>query len=140
MNRVELTGRLVKDIEIRSTSSDKKVAKGTIAVNRRFKNKDENYDADFLDFEYWNISDKFGDYLKKGKQIGLVGRIAKESYEKDGNKYYVINIVAEDIELLGDKSATQTETQTETQEVEIPQNTTSNYEGGIELDDNSLPF
>ena len=48
MNKIILVGRLTKDPEVRSTSAGFSTVNFTVAVNRNFKNKDGNYDADFL--------------------------------------------------------------------------------------------
>ena len=48
MNKIVLVGRLTKDPELRSTTAGFSTASFTVAVNRNFKNKDGNYDADFL--------------------------------------------------------------------------------------------
>ena len=48
MNKVVLVGRLTRDPEVRSTSSGSNTARFTVAVNRNFKNKDGQYDADFV--------------------------------------------------------------------------------------------
>lgn len=136
MNKIIVSGRLTKDGETRTTESGKSVYSGSIAVNRNFKNKDGNYDADFFNFVYWNISEKFNQYLKKGKPVIIEGNLQNRSYDdKDGNKRYVTEIIVERIELTGDSKK---EESTET--VQELKHTTDYEEDEIVLTDADLPF
>lgn len=133
MNKIIVSGRLTKDGETRSTESGKQVYSGSVAVNRKFKNKDGEYETDFFNFTYWNINDKFSQYLKKGKQVVIEGNLQNRSYEdKDGNKKHITEIIAERIELTGENKK------------EIPEqqmNTKTEYqENQIVLEDSDLPF
>lgn len=144
MNKVILVGRLTKDGEVRTTDADIKLYSSSIAVNRRFKNVDGTYDADFFNFTLWRVSDEFVKYLKKGKQILIEGRIQNRTYDdKDGNKKYVTDVIAERIELLGgNEHKEDTQSTTQTEQLDIPMNTTSNYDedSDIQLSDSDLPF
>ncbi len=136
MNKIIVSGRLTKDGETRTTESGKSVYSGSIAVNRNFKNKDGNYDADFFNFVYWNISEKFNQYLKKGKPVIIEGNLQNRNYDdKDGNKRYVTEIIVERIELTGDNKK---EEKTET--VQELKHTTDYEEDEIVLTDADLPF
>lgn len=133
MNKIIVSGRLTKDGEIRTIESGKQVYSGSIAVNRKFKNKDGEYETDFFNFTYWNINEKFSQYLKKGKSIIIEGNLQNRSYEdKDGNKKHITEIIAESIELIG-------ESKKEIQEQQM--NTKTIYqENQIVLEDNDMPF
>lgn len=137
MNKIIVAGRLTKDGETRTTESGKAVYSGSVAVNRKFKNKDGEYEADFFNFVYWNINDNFSKYLKKGKQVIIEGSLQNRTYEKDGQKKYVTEIIAERIELTG-------EVKKEEKPVEEPiadiQHTTDYQEEQIVLTDADLPF
>lgn len=140
MNKIIVAGRLTKDGETRSTESGKHVYSGSIAVNRKFKNKDGEYEADFFNFVYWNINDKFSEYLKKGKPVIIEGNLQNRNYEdKDGNKKYVTEIIAERIELTGEIKK---EEKTESVEEPIQEikHTTDYEEKDIVLTDADLPF
>lgn len=140
MNKIIVSGRLTKDGETRTTDSGKQVYSGSVAVNRNFKNKDGEYDTDFFNFVYWNVSDKFSQYLKKGRAVIIEGSLQTRTYDdKEGNKKYVTEIIAERVELSGDSKK---ESGTEpVQEVEIPQNTKTEYDDHeIEIGDDDLPF
>lgn len=81
MNHVLLTGRLVKDLELKYSQTGKAFSKFTIAVNREF-NKEE---VDFINCTAWeNTAEIIAEYLKKGRKIVLHGRLRVNSYEQDG--------------------------------------------------------
>lgn len=83
MNIVALTGRAVRDIDLRYTSNGKGVANGTIAVQRRFKNAQGEYDSDFPDFVAWGkTGELMAEYIKKGDHFGLSGEIQTRTWEK----------------------------------------------------------
>ena len=72
MNKIILVGRLTKDPEVRSTSAGYSTANFTVAVNRNFKNKEGNYDADFLPcVAFRQTADFVSKFFKKGNMISL---------------------------------------------------------------------
>ena len=105
MNKVTLVGRLTRDVESRTTESGKAMARFSVAVNRRFKNAEGNYDADFINCICYDKTAEFiGKYFSKGSAIGIVGRIQTGSYtNKDGAKVYTTDVVAEDAEFVESK-------------------------------------
>ncbi len=103
MNKVILMGRLARDPDVRSTQSGLQVARMTIAVDRRIsraKAQDGQQTADFISLVAWDRTAEFaGQYLSKGRQILVEGRIQTGSYEaQDGSKRYTTDVVAERIE------------------------------------------
>lgn len=105
MNKVCLVGRLTKDAEIRVTNSGLSVASFTVAINRTYKNKNGEYDTDFINcVAYKNNAEYLGKYATKGSQVGIDGRIQIRSYDaEDGTKRYVTEVIADNIELMGSK-------------------------------------
>lgn len=105
MNKVVLVGRLTRDPEVRVFSNGNPVANFTLAINRNFKNKDGNIDADFIPVAvYGRQSDVIQKYVTKGSQLGVDGRIQVRSYDaQDGSKRYVTEVVADNIELMGSR-------------------------------------
>lgn len=110
MNKIILTGRLTKDVEVRYTTSQKTVAMFGLAVNRDFKNASGGYDADFFNIVIWGKSAELaGNTLKKGNKILVEGRVQNRSYEAaDGTKRYVTEIIANSFEYLEKKEAPKT--------------------------------
>ena len=103
MNKVILCGRLTKDVDIRTTNNGKSVATFTLAVKRNYKNENGEYDSDFINIvTYGSTADICAKYLKKGSQTITVGRMQNRDYEaKDGTKRYVTEVIAEEVEFVG---------------------------------------
>ncbi len=154
MNKIILVGRLTKDPEVRSTSAGFSTANFTVAVNRNFKNKEGNYDADFLPcVAFRNTADFISKFFKKGNMISLEGRVQTRSYDaQDGTKRYVTEVVVENVEFVGGKnesSSSNTEYVDapseapidDMPEYDIPeQDPYENYDKEVSLSDNDLPF
>lgn len=102
MNKVILIGRITKDIELRKTQSGMSYARFTVAVNRRFKSKDQQgQDADFISCIAWDKrAETMYQYLGKGSQVGIEGRIQTGSYERDGQRVYTTDVVVENFDFL----------------------------------------
>lgn len=109
MNNVSLVGRLAKDIDLRYTSNGKAVANSTLAVNRPFKNQNGEHEADFILFQIWGkAAENLANYMKKGSQIGITGRIQTRNYENNqGQRVYVTEVVADSIQFLESKGSQQ---------------------------------
>lgn len=108
MNKVVLMGRLTKDPEVRYSTGENAtaIARFTVAVNRKFKNAEGNYDADFINCVAFGKSAEFIEkYFTKGNMIALSGRIQTGSYtNKDGVRVYTTDVVVEDTEFAGGKN------------------------------------
>ena len=92
------TGRLTKDVEVKSINSSFLIT-GSLAVNRSFKKGDEWVEeASFFNFKMWLKSQKqvdfYTQYLKKGAQVTIDGEMIQERWEKDGQKQSAYVILA----------------------------------------------
>ena len=97
MNTSILIGNMARNPELRYTNSGKAVCNFTLAVNRGF-NKDE---ADFINCVAWEkTAESIANYLAKGKKAAVKGRIQVSSYEKDGEKRYKTEVVAQEVQFL----------------------------------------
>lgn len=105
MNKVNLVGRLTRDPEVKTTTTGKAVATFTLAVDRRFKNKDGQKEADFVPIVVWGKQAEFvGQYLSKGSQIGVSGRLQVRSYDgQDGQRRHVTEVVADEVYFISTK-------------------------------------
>lgn len=107
MNSVALVGRLARENELRYSTGDNATAilKNSIAVQRKFKNAEGNYDADFINITAFGKSAEFiANYFTKGSMIGINGRIQTGSYvNKDGVKVYTTDVVVENAEFVSGK-------------------------------------
>lgn len=113
MNKAILVGRLTKDPELRTTPSGVSVCRFTVAVNRRFKNAEGNYDADFISCTAFRKTAEFiSKNFAKGACIGIVGSIQAGSYEKGGQRVFTTEIMVDEAYFVGVKA---TENKTEKQ-------------------------
>ena len=104
MNKFIGIGRLTKEPELRSTASGTSVCTFTIAVDRRFKQEGQQQ-ADFIPIVVWKgQADNCAKYLHKGSQIAVCGSVQTRTYDdKNGNKVYVTEINAEEVQFLTPK-------------------------------------
>ncbi len=104
MNTVAEIGRLTKDVELKQTPNGKTYGRFTLAVNRRYKNSNGTYDADYFNCVVWGLTaENLAKFTKKGSLIGVSGMLQSRSYEKDGNRVYVTEILVESFDLLEKK-------------------------------------
>ena len=100
-NKTILIGRLVATPEMVKTPNDKSVARVTVAVNRRFKSKDGEREADFVNVVFWGrLAETLASYGTKGSLISLDGELRTRSYEKDGQKHYMTEVLGQSFQLL----------------------------------------
>lgn len=129
MNRVDIVGRVVRDIEVRYTQSGHAVTGFTVAVSRRKKVDG----ADFITCVAWGkTAELMGQYVKKGDRIGVSGRIQTGSYEKDGVTHYTTDVYADEVEFLEPKRAEKKEAE--------PTELTPEELGFYAVEDGDLPF
>lgn len=112
MNKVIIMGRLVRDPDVRYTQGQESlcVARYTLAVDRRQK-KDSEPAADFINCVAFGKAGEFAEkYLKKGTKLIVSGRIQTGSYtNKDNQKVYTTDVVAEEQEFAESKRTDSTE-------------------------------
>jgi len=105
LNQVVLVGRLVKDPELVETEKNKKLSRITLAIPRSFKNMDGEYETDFINCILWDIVAKSAvEYCKKGDIVGVKGRIQSSVVEKDDERKYYTDVIAERVTFLSSKS------------------------------------
>jgi single-strand DNA-binding protein len=104
VNKVILIGHLGRDAETAFTASQVAVTKFSVATSRRWKDQatgDWKEETDWTRVVLWR-SENLAQYLTKGKQVYVEGRLQTRSYDdKDGKKVYATEVVAEDVILLG---------------------------------------
>lgn len=100
MNICVITGRIVKDVDIKTTNGAEPltIARFTVAVNRIKKGE-----ADFLPcVAFGKTAEILGKYCSKGSQVGVTGHIQTGSYQKqDGTKVYTTDVIVDKLDLLG---------------------------------------
>jgi single-strand DNA-binding protein len=107
VNKVILVGNLGKDAETKFTQGGTPVTKFTIATGRRWKDQQSGEwkeETDWHNVVLWR-AENLANYLLKGKQVYIEGRLQTRSYEdKDGKKQWFTEVVAEDVILLGGRA------------------------------------
>lgn len=139
INNVTLVGRLVAPPDLRKTPNNVSSLQGTLAVNRNFKNENGDREADFINFQAWRgTADIIAQYCSKGSLIGLTGRLQVRSYEKDGQRRYVTEVVAESVALLESRNSQQSQGQGNT--FQNGNNSPFADPNPFDLPDDDLPF
>lgn len=113
MNRVMLIGRLTAKPELRYTNSNVPFARFTLAVNRTFSGANGQRETDFIGIVIWRKqAENVCNYLDKGSLVSVEGRIQTGSYDdKDGNKRYTTDVVADSVQFLESKNQSQNRAQ-----------------------------
>jgi len=130
LNKVTVIGRWVKDLELKFTPGNgTAVATSTIAIDRRFK-KEGQQEADFVPVVIWGKqAESTAKYTSKGSLVGISGRMQTRNYEnKQGNKVYIAEIVAEEVQFLESKK----------KEENVPNGSSNNYSES--KDSSDIPF
>src|SRR5699024_6828429 len=139
LNRVVLTGRLTRNPDLKYTQNGVAVANGNIACNRPFKNQQGENEADFINFVVWKkAAENIANYMKKGSQIGIDGRLQTRTYENNnGQTVFVTEVVADSVQFLESKGSQQTQQQSQ----QPQQHQTFDQAGeGVDISDQDLPF
>lgn len=136
MNKVILIGRLTKNPELRFTSSNIAVTTFSLAVDRI-----GSEETDFIDIVVWRKqAENCNKYLEKGSKVAVEGSIQKRSYEnKNGEKRYLTEVVAENVQFLDTKSKVQQETN-EYKDSSVKTETNALGSLDVKIEDDDLPF
>ena len=103
MNKAILIGNLTRDPEISHLGDNgTPCCRFTLAVNRRYANKDGERKADYISIVVWReLATLCGQWLAKGRKVGVIGSLQSRSYDgQDGLKRYVTEVVADEVEFL----------------------------------------
>ncbi len=136
MNRTILAGRLTADPDVRYTTGQEPmaVASYTLAVQRDFKNKDGEYEADFIRCKAFGKRGEFVEkYLHKGMKIIAEGRLQTGTYENDGQTHYTTDLIVDKHEFCESRKSGQQQGQQQGQDYDIP-------EGFQAVNDDDIPF
>lgn len=140
MNKVILCGRLTTNPAISETKNEVKMAKFTLAVDRRRRGAEGQSNADFLRVLCFNSQAEFVEkYIAQGDKVAIVGRIETGSYnDKDGKKVYTTDIMADSVELMAKRNKPAEEATSASAEEKSKPVMSNNF---VELDDDDeLPF
>lgn len=134
MNSVVLIGKLARDPELRFTAAGKAVTTFSIYVRRMYSKEKE---VDFFNIVVWGKpAENCANYIKKGSLVGIQGRLQSRSYEQNGEKRYVTEIVADQVEFL-DRKADNNNTPAAEKNFASTEMDLSEFES---VDDEDIPF
>jgi len=106
LNKVFLAGNLTRDPELKKMGTGKAVAKFSLAVNRAYTDNDgkKQDETCFVDVVCWNrLAEVCSEYLHKGSAALIEGRLDMHTWKgEDGKKRSKLEIVAQNIQFLGD--------------------------------------
>jgi len=135
VNKVILIGNLGKDPELRYLPSGQAVTKFPLATGSKWKDKEGQwqYRTDWHNIvAFGKTAEICNEYLKKGSQVYIEGRIQTRSYDdRDGNKKWITEIIAQSMQMLGRKGEA---------EQEIPEAAEEPQTGETKSEDDDLPF
>ena len=103
-NKVILMGNLTRDPEVRYLPSGKAVAAIGLAMSSKYRTQDgqDHEEVCFVNCEvYGKQAENCGQYLSKGRQVLIEGRLRYETWEKDGQKRNALKVVADRVQFLG---------------------------------------
>lgn len=143
INNTVLVGRVTKDIELKQTQANKSVTQFVLAVNRQFKNANGEREADFINIVAWGkTAELLAQYVHKGSQIGVVGRIQTRNYEnQQGQRVYITEVIADNFQMLESRSQ-QEQGQSQQRTTQQQAKQSDPFSGGtpLNLNDDDLPF
>jgi single-strand DNA-binding protein len=97
MNNVSLIGNLATEVELREVGEDKKVANFLLAVGRGGRDAG----ADFVGVSVWDRqAEVCAEYLTKGQRVGVGGYLRSHSWEEEGKRRRVVEVVAQRVDFL----------------------------------------
>lgn len=136
INRVVLTGRLTKIMELRYTQSGTAVGSFNLAVNRPFMNAEGEREADFIRCVIWRkAAENLSNFTHKGSLIGIDGRIQTRNYKNNqGQRIYITEVVVDNFSLLESRKEKQNN------DGQDQTNNQINNSDTADISDDDLPF
>lgn len=154
MNRVELIGRLTRDPELRYTGSNIATTRFTLAVNRPFQSQNGEQGTDFISVVVWRKqAENVKKYCTKGSLVAVEGRIQTGSYEKDGQRVYTTDVVADSVQFLESKAQSENRMSSDNSDVspadfvnqdvkesDMSDEVFANFGDSVEISDDDIAF
>ena len=154
MNRVELIGRITRDPELRYTGSNIATTRFTLAVNRPFQGQNGEQGTDFINIVVWRKqAENVKKFVSKGSLVAVEGRIQTGSYEKDGQRVYTTDVVADSVQFLESKAQSENRMSSEgsdlspadfvnqeVKESDMSDEVFANFGDSVEISDDDIAF
>ena len=104
MNTVNLVGRLTKDVELKQYDGGNSFARFSVTVQRQFKSKSGDYEADFINCVSFGKTAEFLEkYFAKGQWIGITGKLQSRKWDEDGTTRYGMEVIADSVFFTSEK-------------------------------------
>lgn len=141
MNKIILMGRLVKDPDVRYTSTQKVVTNFTLAVERPFKGQNGQKESDFINCQLWGKqAENFGNYFTKGQRALVEGRLQIRSYDgKDGSKRWATEVICERFEFIESRNSAAQGTASDAA-AQAPASAMDSFGGAVSYEPDEIPF
>lgn len=109
MNNVSILGRTTREVDLRYSQTGTAVGNFTLAVNRQFKNQNGEREADFIRcIAFGKTAEIIAQYVKKGQQLGIEGRIQTGSYQnQEGQTVYTTDVVVNQFTFISESKGQQ---------------------------------
>lgn len=121
INRVNISGNLTRDPELRATSGGAQVLSFGVAVNDRAKNQQTGEWEDRPNFiectMFGTRAEKLAQYLHKGMKVAIEGKLRCSQWEKDGQRRSKLEVIAEELEFMSRQDGGQQQTQQQPRQV-----------------------
>ena len=104
VNKVIIVGNLGRDPELRYTQSGQPVCNLAVATSRRYTNRNQEAveETEWHRVVVWGKqAEHCNNYLSKGRQVYVEGRLKTSSYDRDGQRHYSTDVIAEPVQFLG---------------------------------------
>lgn len=148
MNKVMLIGRITAKPELRYTPSNVSTTRFSVAINRTFTNANGERETDFINVVVWRKqAENVCNYLNKGSLVAIEGRLQTNNYtDKDGNKRYSMEVVADNVQFLESKTQSQSrineptpyDFEPQTNNVNVDDDPFADFGDSVSIDDNFL--
>ena len=139
MQKLICCGNLVANPEVRTTQSGVTVCSFTVAVNRRFADKDGERQTDFFRVNAWRqLGEVCAKHLAKGKKVAVVGELQARLYEtKQGEHRMSLDVQADEVEFLSPKDE---EPKRKRDTASVPNGMITPDDQFTDIDTSDLPF
>lgn len=111
INRVNISGNLTRDPELRATQGGMQVLSFGVAVNDRRRNAQTGEWEDYSNFVdctmFGNRAEAVGRFLAKGMKVAIEGKLRYSSWEKDGQRRSKLEVIVDEIEFMSQKQGQQ---------------------------------
>lgn len=140
MNSINLIGNLTRDFDLKYSKSGTAYVTGGIAVQRKFKNQNGEYESDFINLKaFGKTAEMLANHFNKGSKIGISGSLQTGSYEnQQGQRVYTSDVMVEQVTFVERKNNGQGNYQKNQNK---PQANNDPFGGSsVDISDDSLPF